>query len=369
MDIPPEILFKIAAQLNAQDLGQFRLANRYFSRVAGPLIARNGLSLLNISEEIKRLEQIFEDANIAQSARKLTISYGNWPVCTRQEWELHPLLFGGQARFQSFRTSRADRAFQEYSAFIKDEKDRTHQKDLDATFRVLSLLPNLHTIVIAQMHWYPSRNTRYRSLQQKIWMTPYTNDPIAPAVQTFLLTFTHRFPNVSCFEIHGAFVPTELCHTGMKFFYIRKLYISSLQVQRNEDVTRIFLQAFPNLTDLSIKFKGWDQAIPNVTSSLVFSSLRNTSFDNLWASEEQILIFFKDHQETLEIFSLGNTTIIHGSWRSLFTRIRNLNARAQIKINGELYGRTSKDTLSLNPITIILLTDFLLDRNLTWPFI
>jgi hypothetical protein len=376
MNIPAELLLIIASKLKAEDLGRFRLINQHCASIGTSLLlslfALNGITLLNTATELESIRHLLKNRTIAHSIRKLTISYGNWPACTRKEWERHPLLFGGQARFQSLRSSSANKAFEDYSKFLVKERGRSYQEDLDTIFEVLNSLSNLRTITITQMQGWPcaSRSMKYRNLQQQVWMTPYTNDQVSLATNTFLLTFSHIFPKISSFKIYGTFDTKELYNFRgeFKFFNIRELSIISLQVHENEETLRRLLQAFPNLIDLSVKFKGWDQAIPNVTRGLLFSSLKVINLDNLWASEEQIFTLFRDHQFILEIFSLGNTTIIQGSWRSLFTRIRDLKARVQININGELYGRTSKDTLKTNHTTILLLKAFLLNQITSWPF-
>lgn len=368
-----EILIDIASYLNATDLGNFRHASRKCARAGVSLIAQNGLSVLNTSAGLREIQQLLQCKSIATSTRQLTISHGGWPVCTRQEWEIHPLLFGGQSRLQMLQTSNADKAFAAYSAFIAEEQNRGHDEDVNTISQTLTLLSSLQTIVISHMQiwsWHPSRNTKYRNLQREIWMTPYHNDTVAPAVQTSLLALSSGFPNITCLTIYGTFNPAELyrCQSGLQFPSICKLYIVSLQIRENEDVIQNFLQAFPNLVDLSLTFKGWGPSIPNIAGKLFWPRLKKLRLDDLWASEGDIFSIFEGHQYTLEYFSLGNTTIVQGSWRSLFTRIRGLSARGQITADGELYGRRSKDTLNMNHVTRSLLRVFMQDKQASWPF-
>lgn len=364
---------EIASYLDATDLCNFRHASWKFARAGTSLIARNGLSVLNTSAGLREIRQLLQCRSIATSTRQLTISHGDWPVCTRQEWETHPLLFGGQSRLQTLQTAKADKAFAAYSAFIVEEQNRGPDEDVDAISQTLALLSNLQTIVISHMQiwsWHPSRNTKYRNLQREIWMTPYIDDAVAPAVQTSLLALSSRFPNITCFTIYGTFDPAELyrCRAGLQFPNIHKLCIVSLQVQENEEVTQNFLQAFPNLVDLSLTFKGWGPSVPNITGKLFWPHLKKLRLDDLWAAEGDIFSIFEDHRYTLEYFSLGNATIVQGSWRSLFTRIRGLGARGQVTADGELYGRRSRDTLNMNHVALTLLRGFMRDKQAPWPF-
>ena len=101
---------------------------------------------------------------------------------------------------------------------------------------------------------------------------------------------------------------------------------------------------------------------------LVWPHLKNLRLDDIWASEQGFFSIFKDHQYSLEFFSLGNATIVQGSWRSLFTKIRALEPKCQISADGELYGRRSKDTLFMNHAALTLLRGFIRDRQAPWPF-
>jgi hypothetical protein len=201
-------------------------------------------------------------------------------------------------------------------------------------------------------------------------MTPYRKYAVAPAVQTSLLALNNQFPNITSLTIYGTFNPAKLyrCRSGLQFPSIYKLCIISLQIQENEDVIQNFLQAFPNLVDLSLAFKDWGSSVPNITGKLFWPHLKKLRLNDLWASERDFFSIFKDHQYSLEYFSLGNATIVQGSWRSLFSRIRYLETQCQIFADGELYGRRSKDTLFMNHAALTILRRFMRDRQAPWPF-
>jgi hypothetical protein len=328
--------------------------------------------VLNTSAGLRDIRELLQYKSIAASTKQLTINHGNWPVCTRQQWEIHPLLFGSNWRFQTLQTAEADKAFAAYSAFIAEEQNRTHNEDVDAISQTLALLSNLQTLVISHMRvwsWHPSRNAKYRNLQREIWMTPYISDAVAPAVQTSLLALSSRFSNITSLKIYGAFNPAEVYPfllSRLRFPNVYKLCIISLLVQGNGDVIQSFLQAFPNLVELSLTFKDWGPSVPNISGKLFWPNIKKLRLDNLWASEQDIFSIFRDH--SLEYFSLGNATIVQGSWRSLFTRTRCLENRCQIFADGELYGRRSKDTLFMNHAARTLLRGFMLDKQAPWPF-
>jgi hypothetical protein len=55
----------------------------------------------------------------------------------------------------------------------------------------------------------------------------------------------------------------------------------SFQILENEDVIQRFLQAFPNLVDLLVAFRGWESAIPNIMGDLFWPHLKKLQLDNL----------------------------------------------------------------------------------------
>jgi hypothetical protein len=382
MDLPTEILCEIASHLTAGELGSFRLINRMFSLAGAPLIARNGISILNTPSSLDNIQKLLErNSSIARTTQKLSIEYGEWPVCTRDEWDSHYLLFGrttirdlGQ---QATNSAEADAAFAEYMVFIAEEQGRTLHKDVEAFLRVLALLPELRTMTISHMQiwsWHPSRNFKYRKLQQKIWMTPYINDTIEPAVQIFLLALSNRFSNINCLTIYGTLKSAGLYPhlSGLQFPYIHKLVISSLDIRDNQDAAKWFLRAFPKLVDLSIVFSHRDSSFGDVLESFVgdlfWPHLKMLHLDELWASEAEIFRIFIHHQDTLKIFSLGNVTLTKGSWRSLFTQIRSLRAQVRIIADGAFNSKVTEDTLNMFGTGAIDLAGFLADCSASWPF-
>jgi hypothetical protein len=246
MNVPTEILSQIASYLDAKDLRRFRSTNRQCAKVGVSFIARNGLSALNTAAGLQEIRQLLQCKSIAISTRQLTINHSRWPICTRKEWERHPLLFSGPWRFESLETSKANKAFAAYSAFIAKEQNRSHDKDVSITTQILNLLPNLQSLVISHMKvcsWHPSHNTKYKNLLREIWMTPYIDVVVTPAVQISLLALGNGFSNITSFTIHGIFDPTELGRCSeLKFPNITKLCITTLQIKENKDMIHAFLR-------------------------------------------------------------------------------------------------------------------------------
>ena len=202
-------------------------------------------------------------------------------------------------------------------------------------------------------------------------MNPCMDDNVAEAVQALSLAFSNKLRAISCLKIYGSLDPSELylCPPSSRFPTICKLYVMSFQILENGDVIQKFLQSFPNLVELSVRFQGWESSIPNIIGGLSWPHLQVLRLDDLWASEDEIFDLFKRHQRTLQRFSLGDTTIVKGSWRSLFTRIRNVCIKTQIVVDGELYGRRSRDTVTIRHNgAAARLTSFMQDKNVQWPF-
>ena len=65
----------IAFNLDVVDLGNFRLANSDLSCLFTPLVAWNGILIINILECLRNLHKLLEWNKIADVVRKLTIYF------------------------------------------------------------------------------------------------------------------------------------------------------------------------------------------------------------------------------------------------------------------------------------------------------
>jgi hypothetical protein len=372
--LPVELLPLIASNLNSCDLGNFRRVCTKLAAASASLVARNGISVLNTSDSLKELEN-FLQTEIAYSARVLTVYHGEWQVCSRREWEIHPLLHGGNDRshhayVQDHYAQKADAAFHAYVTFIRKEMNRRYGDDIEMIYHSLGILRNLHTINISNFQtWHPTHNSKYHKLLKKIWLIPHGQADISCVVGEFLLGFGRGFENIKNLGINGVFDATDVHLTPeMKFPYFERLYVGSFQVLKSQDNIRLFLQAFPNLLHLSIGFQGWGPSIPDVIGHLFWPRLKTLCLKEIWASEEDLLSIFTRHRATLEAFSLHHGALTQGSWRSLFARIRSMNTKIEVTAKGELYGRSSKHTIILHAAAANLLANFMQDRKVPWPF-
>jgi hypothetical protein len=369
MEIPLELIIAIACKLHGKDLANFRRVNRTFASAGLHAIASQGLSVLNTFDCLEELQELLEYRMIAHGTEELTIYHGEWPVCSREEWEMHPLLFGGNDRFGAAQeTCKTDKAFADYLAFIKQEHHGCDKAGV--MLRVLGSLRRLRTITISSMQnlaWHPTSNAKYYNLQQKIWIAPYYDNLVTCPLQTLLQALTDKVVEISTLQIQGVFNPVELhLESSSVFLSIQRLHIGSITVTEG-CAARHFLLAFPNLTELSMIFEGLSPS-PDVTGGLFYPRLRRLSLGDMWASEQDIFTLFERHRHTLVHFALNNATLTQGSWQSLFTRIRELGSTTYVTADGELYGRRRRETMSMHPSIARDLARFLQDREMKWPF-
>ncbi|KAH9203191.1 hypothetical protein DL95DRAFT_321902, partial [Leptodontidium sp. 2 PMI_412] len=191
MNVPFELLSCIASELGSNDLANFRLANRACANAAVSLIPRHGISVLNTSRDIKELQDVLQHPGIANNVKNLRVFHVQWPVCSRQEWETHHLLFGGNGRLQHQFPSTtsvrqlSDKAFAAYQEHISEQESRRYFDEVSALYDIFSLLPNLTSIQVSNMHeylWNPKSNRRYYKLQQSIWLSPFYSSDVTRTV-------------------------------------------------------------------------------------------------------------------------------------------------------------------------------------------
>jgi hypothetical protein len=388
MFFPIEILVMIAYHLDAEGLRNFRLAFSHLSCAFAPLVARNGISILNTSKCLKELLQLLEWKEIAGATEKLTIYFGEWPVCIRQhEWKTHHLLYGhsisNKRLLQTRGRENADKAFARYSTFVTEEQNREFEDDVKAILKSLVSLQKLRSVVISHMQnwaWNPPQLQKYQKLQEEIWMAPCTNNQVAAGVQSFLLAFTKLSENNSIRDltIKGAFDPAHVflgparsCFQG-----IQRLYVDSFQIQHNQDTIQNFLQAFPDLVHMSITFQGWDYFQgwgyddPKLFKHSSWPKLETLCLNELWISEEELFSLIESHHKGLRSFTIGNAALTAGTWRSFFTRVRRLQSDVEVIANGELFGRNYKDVLDFTKDRLVsMLAKFMRDSESEWPFL
>ncbi|KAH6666362.1 hypothetical protein B0J14DRAFT_568447 [Halenospora varia] len=377
MQIPTELLIEIASNLIAQDLSNFRLISKRFASAGLGLIPSNGLSVMNIAGDLKDCRELVKCRSIAQNVRHLRLFHAEWPpACSKLEWERHPLLFGGNDRFNvggldALEVEKSKSAFAAYTTFKREEETWRGADDVVCLFNILRSLPNLKSFEISHMQncvWRPATNSRYHRLLKRIWVAPYLVNDISPAVEMSLLALGNGFPNLQRFDVLGTLNPKVMgLRLPAQFGHIQRLSVNTFRLMDNEDSVRDFLSLFPNLTHLRLNFQGFAPSV-DLIGSLSWSSLRYLHLNGMWTSEYEYLEIFKQHQGSLQEFIIGNSALTQGSWKSLFTRIRSMRCPTLVTAEGELYGRSNRETLNMHPEDVMLLRLYMQDLKAPWPF-
>lgn len=380
MYLPQEILIQIAWLLNAKDLAAFRLVNRQHCEAGFSALAKNGISLLDTVTDMLELTSIVRTTRLSRHVRQLKLFHGDWPLCSRDEWETHPLLFGGNDRSHLSKidlilSREAHHAFRRYERFMQREMSRRFEDDIFALNQVLNDLPLLSSFAINHIQSCVWRNTtlnRYDRLQRSIWLAPNLTSDVSAAVETFLLALPNDH-TLSKFTIGGLFNPSliGLNYGILVFDKIRHLEIANLRVNNDETAMVDFLSAFPNLSTLSLQILGYGPTT-RFLGRVSWKSLKMLDVGGFWSSEADLSHFLSAHAGTLNILTLTDIALIEGSWRSFFTRTRALLQEQkeciQINIEGELYGRNCRETLSPMQHKQAKLDAFLANSGTVWPF-
>jgi hypothetical protein len=160
----------------------------------------------------------------------------------------------------------------------------------------------------------------------------------------------------------------DILATLPRFSSVEQLHISSIRIMRKKEDITTFLYAFPNLTVLSLGFHGWGPSVPSPVGDLEWPRLNFLRLSDIWTSEQEIFTIFENHSSSLSTFTLQDSALTQGSWKSLFTRMRNISRKVEVTALGELFGRSRKDTLDFHYHPVELLTNFMHDREAPWPF-
>jgi hypothetical protein len=384
MNIPIELLTCIASELDSIDLSNFRLINRKYALASISLVPRHGISVLNIYRDIKTLQYILQCPEIAHNVKTLRVLHAEWPICSRYEWETHSLLFGGNGRVRTThqlpKSASARRlcrqAFTAYRELITEQECRRYSEEIESLHQILTMLPNLTAIQVSDMHeylWHPKANRRYQKLQRSIWISPFYSNNITRTIEAMWVASGSGITNlghVNTLGILGGFDPVELYiqHTINPYSHIQHLTIQDFRMCGNEVSIRNFLRDFPGLRTLSVSFQGWSPSI-DTFKSLHWPKLEQLDIRGMWTSDSEFVEILERHLASLKVFSLHNPALTEGSWRALFTKIRALDTQAEIAISGELFGRTSAETMNMGcEQTQSRLADFLRNRESVWPF-
>jgi hypothetical protein len=138
---------------------------------------------------------------------------------------------------------------------------------------------------------------------------------------------------------------------------IERLNVNSIlldKIQDSQRATERFLNAFPGLRHLSIRFKAnrtfyglddlsdWPFQDALLQHSL-WPYLQTLYIDWLCISEDKLFGIIQRHCETLQTVVFGHISLTSGSWNSFFVRIEMLegNTNVQIERWGMLWDQTS----------------------------
>lgn len=174
--LPSELLYTIAKLMPLDSRLNFRLVTQKLAAATTPRIGQH-LAVVAITCCLEEFRSCIELTEISQYTQHLTIYHAKWPVCTRQAWEVHPLLLGGKDRSDVLRNhgEAAAEAFHSYKIFISQESLCSSASLL----RILEALPNLTTITIDPLQ----RRRRNRlpcfdRVQRTIWLEPNIRDTV-----------------------------------------------------------------------------------------------------------------------------------------------------------------------------------------------
>ncbi|KAK8121336.1 hypothetical protein PG999_005456 [Apiospora kogelbergensis] len=376
--LPFEIVSAIAGELDSVvDIANFRLVNHMCAAVATPIQAQH-IAVLNTAESLEELS-IFLRAHphFARHAKHLSIYHATWPICTRDVWETHPLLLGGNDRMgvEICREHPAtDEAFGHYRHFISTEARRNPVSDAETLARILKLLPRVNQLTLSHVQtwsWKRTRNAKYTRLRRKIWMSAFFRDSIGAAV-SLALPVLNDFPQVHYLEIQGSLNPYDIYTEGrlQSITHIRTLHILSLEVfSGTQQAATNLLQAFPNVTEISLKLATNGSHTAILLQDLQWPHLRFLDLRNMWSTENDIKAMLGRHC-SLERVMLREMTLFSGSWRSLLEYKRACLPALYLELGGSLHNEDTRLSIDVSAETAqqILLSNFLNDSNFPWPF-
>ncbi|KAJ2992897.1 hypothetical protein NUW58_g2017 [Xylaria curta] len=208
--IPNEILREIASMLPVSDLHQFRLVDRRCAAMGFPALGRR-LYVLNTIACLQEFRK-FLDTVPTIYTRHLTIYHGKWPVCSREEWETHPLIL-----YENFprpsvpyqptppTSLSVATAFQKYREFLSREEARCYRSDSDIVAQILGRFSRLDSVTIETLQpWgrVPGSNAKLATLREEIWILPTFNGAMNRMVRC-VIDSLHRNPSIRSLDIRG----------------------------------------------------------------------------------------------------------------------------------------------------------------------
>ncbi|KAL2169444.1 hypothetical protein VTG60DRAFT_6073 [Thermothelomyces hinnuleus] len=366
--LPLELLGAIALELPIADLRHFRLLSRRYADAGFPALVRE-LSFLNTLDTADALQTLSRSPyGSLGAAHHLTIYDGAWPVAASQEeWVGHCLFLSSKRK--RYNPIATQLAYQRYEQCSRQEASRTFETDVHLFRTVLVHFPSLRELTLSHIHTWRMRylnHAHFLNLTNSIWVIPSFESFVAKTMSR-LLPALGTCSRLQRLNVDGLLDPRDLAPGRYKT--IRHLCVNAILAGEGlDDSIANFLGAFPGLTTLTIRtFPRGPisyQRLP--LQQMRWSDLQFCDIMGTWVPEDELFGFTERHP--LKCLTLKEVTLTSGSWKSFFSRARELKPRPNIVCQGILPNRDSRGWL-VEDIKLQRLLDFFLTHaEFPWPF-
>jgi len=362
--LPLELLGAIALELPTTDLRRFRLLGRRYADAGFPALVRD-LSFLNTLDTANALQTLSRSPyGSLGAARHLTIYDGTWPVAASQEeWAGHYLFLSSRIRCNPIAVQLA---YRRYEQFLRQEAARTFETDVHLFRTVLAHFPSLRELTLSHIHAWRMQylnNAHFHNLTNSIWVIPSFETFVAEGMSR-LLPVLATCSRLQRLNVDGLLDTRELEPGHYRFKTIRHLTLNSVLAGEGlEDSIANFVGAFPGLTTLTIgtfpRGPIAHQRLP--LQQMQWPDLQFCDIMGTWVPENELFGFTKRH--ALKRLTLKSVRLTSGSWKSFFSRARELKPRPNIICQGILPSKGEEDLKSQR-----LLDRFLTHAEAPWPF-
>lgn len=368
--LPPELVLHISCHLPLPDLCNFRLVNRNLASAAYPIITRH-VSLLNVCSSIDEFLAHFRTRKESSSCPKsLTVYHGEWPVCSRENWQVHP-LFLYESHPRAFLDAAIDEVYERYVRFTSLQRGRADLKDSTVFSKLLSTLPHVTSLTLSPLQLSSRRcwsiNRRLGRIRKNMWISPSFNDSMAPLIGTFLRV-SQRFPQIKELIVKGRLNPLDI-PIAADSPATRLEVVSLMSMGAQSEALLALIHRFPQLQHLSIRLETANGIhLPTAIQRLLIPSLRTLCLANMWISEASLSQVI-DQNVCLHAIELADMTLTQGTWQSFFTCIRDAERCLGVVCNGVLDGTSLEcPSIVMEDDKRYLLYRFLSNKQSRWPF-
>jgi hypothetical protein len=369
--LPLELPGAIALELPIADVRRFRLLGRRYADAGFPALVRE-LSFLNTLDTADALQTISRSPyGSLGAARHLTIYDGAWPVvASQEEWARHFLFLSSRTKCNPIATQLA---YHRYVQFLRREASRTFDTDVQLFRIVLAHFPSLRELTLSHIHSWRMQyldHAHFRNLTNSIWVVPSFESFVANAMSR-LLPVLGTCLRLQRFNVEGLLDTRDLEPGRYRYNTIRHLCLNAVLAGEGlEDSIASFLGAFPRLTTLTIRTipRGPinHQRLP--LQQMRWPDLQFCDIISAWVPEDELFGFTERHHP-LDCLTLKQVTLTSGSWKSFFSRARELKPRPNIVCEGILPSRNSEGRWIEDFKSQRLLDWFLTNTKRPWPFL